>query len=62
LSPWNARELRAGRLVQLLPDHPPPEQGLHGLYLPGRHLSAKVHSFVDFLVDRFWGEPAWDRA
>ena len=43
-------DLRAGRLVRLLPDYP-----------PGRHLSAKVRSFVDFLVARFGGEPAWDR-
>jgi len=42
-------DLRAGRLVRLLPDYPPPEQGLHALYPPGRHLSAKVRSFVDFL-------------
>jgi len=55
-------DLRAGRLVRLLPDHPPPEQGLHALYPPGRHLSAKVRSFVDFLVDRLGGEPAWDHA
>jgi DNA-binding transcriptional LysR family regulator len=55
-------DLRAGRLVRLLPNHPPPEQGLHALYPPGRHLSAKVRSFVDFLVNRFSGEPAWDRA
>ena len=54
-------DLRAGRLVRLLPDYPPPEQGLHALYPPGRHLSAKVRSFVDFLVARFGGEPAWDR-
>ena len=53
-------DLRAGR--RLLPDYPPPEQGLHALYPPGRHLSAKVRSFVDFLVARFGGEPAWDRA
>ena len=37
-------DLRAGRLVRLLPDYPPPEQGLHALYPPGRHLSAKVRS------------------
>jgi DNA-binding transcriptional LysR family regulator len=54
-------DLRAGRLVRLLPDYPPPEQGLHALYPPGRHLSAKVRCFVDFLVARFGGEPAWDR-
>jgi len=45
----------------LLPDYPPPEQALYALYPPGRHLSAKVRSFVDFLVCRFGGEPAWDR-
>jgi len=55
-------DLRAGRLVRLLPDYPPPEQGLHALYPPGRHLSAKVRSFVDFLVARFGGEPVRDRA
>ena len=55
-------DLRAGRLVRLLPDYPPPEQGLHALDPPGRHLSAKVRSFVDFLVARFGGEPVRDRA
>jgi len=55
-------DLRSGRLVRLLPDYPPPEQGLYALYPPGRHLSAKVRSFVDFLIARFAGEPAWDRA
>ena len=54
-------DLRAGRLVRLLPDYPPPEQALHALYPPGRHLSAKVRSFVDFLVARFGSEPVWDR-
>jgi DNA-binding transcriptional LysR family regulator len=56
------QDLRTGRLVRLLPDFPPPEQALHALYPPGRHLSAKVRSFVDFLVARFGGEPTWDRA
>jgi DNA-binding transcriptional LysR family regulator len=55
-------DLRGGRLVRLLPDFPTPEQALHALYPPGRHLSAKVRSFVDFLVARFGGEPMWDRA
>jgi DNA-binding transcriptional LysR family regulator len=55
-------DLRSGRLVRLLPDYPPPEQALHALYPPGRHLSAKVRSFVDFLVARFGGEPEWDCA
>jgi DNA-binding transcriptional LysR family regulator len=55
-------DLRSGRLVRLLPNYPPPEQALHALYPSGRHISAKVRSFVDFLVARFGGEPAWDRS
>jgi hypothetical protein len=35
-----------------------PVSGRYALYPPGRHLSAKVRSFVDFLVTRFGGEPA----
>jgi LysR substrate binding domain len=39
-------DLRAGRLVRLLPNHPPPEQGLHALYPPGQHLPTSVRSEV----------------
>ncbi len=53
-------DLRSGRLLRLLPQYPPPEQALYALYPPGRHLSAKVRSFVDFLVVRFGGQPTWD--
>ncbi|HKW54476.1 MAG TPA: LysR family transcriptional regulator [Stellaceae bacterium] len=55
-------DIRAGTLVRLLPDYTPPEVGLYAVYPPSRHLSAKVRSFVDFLVTRFGGEPEWDRA
>ncbi len=55
-------DLRAGALVRLLPAYTPPEGGLYAVYPPSRHLSAKVRSFVDFLVTRFGGEPDWDRA
>jgi DNA-binding transcriptional LysR family regulator len=55
-------DLRTGALVRLLPSFTPPEVGLYAVYPPSRHLSAKVRSFVDFLVARFGGEPAWDRA
>ncbi|RJS25822.1 LysR family transcriptional regulator [Corallococcus sp. H22C18031201] len=53
-------DVAAGRLVRLLPEYAPPEVGIHAVYPRGRHLSAKVRSFIDFLVDRFAGEPAWD--
>ncbi len=55
-------DLRAGTLVRLLPAYTPPEVGLYAVYPPSRHLSAKVRSFVEFLVTRFGGEPEWDRA
>jgi len=36
--------------------------GIYVLYPHNRHLSAKVRAFVDFLVERFGREPAWDCA
>jgi DNA-binding transcriptional LysR family regulator len=53
--------VQAGKLVTLLSDHAPPEAALYAVYPPGRHLSAKLRSFVDFLVARFGEEPEWDR-
>ena len=52
--------LRAGRLVTVLDDYVAPPLTLRALYPHSRHLSAKVRAFVDFLADRFAGEPAWD--
>jgi DNA-binding transcriptional LysR family regulator len=54
-------DIAAGRLVRLLPDYTPVETDLNVVYPPGRQLSAKVRSFVDFLAARFAGEPEWDR-
>src|SRR5256885_719681 len=52
--------LRAGRLVTVLDDYVAPPFTLRALYPHSRHLSAKVRAFVDFLAERFAGEPAWD--
>ncbi len=46
-------DLKAGRLERILPTHHWPDSAIHAVYPPGRHLSAKVRSFVDFLVERF---------
>lgn len=46
-------DLKAGRLKQLLPAYHWPDSAIHVVYPPGRHLSARVRSFVDFLVERF---------
>ncbi len=53
-------DLASGRLVPLLVDElPPRELPIHVVYASRRHLSAKVRSFVDFLVDRFASEALW---
>jgi len=44
-------DLRHGRLVELLPDYPGPEIGIHALYPSRKHLSAKVRTFVDYLAE-----------
>ena len=54
-------DIATGRLVELMPDYKPIETDLSLVYPPGRQLSAKVRSFVDFLAARFAGEPDWDR-
>lgn len=55
-------DLSAGRLVPIaLSGYEPPSVALYAVYPPGRHLSPKVRSFIDFLAKRFGEEPEWDR-
>jgi DNA-binding transcriptional LysR family regulator len=55
-------ELRAGRLVPLILDHPLLElPGIFAVYPSNRHPPAKVRAFVDFLAQRFGANPPWDR-
>lgn len=56
-------DLRAGHLVQLLPDHEPEVLGVHAIYLSRQHQPLALRLLVDFLAARFAGEPApWDVA
>jgi len=56
-------ELRAGRLVHLLPDHEPDVLGIHAIYLSRQHQPLALRLLVDFLAARFAGETApWDLA
>lgn len=56
-------DLRAGRLVPLLPDHEPDVLGIHALYLSRQHQPLALRMLVDFLAERFAGEEApWDLA
>lgn len=54
-----APEIRAGRLVRVLPDYQPPRSPISAVYPSRRHLSAKVRSFVDFLVERYARAQEW---
>lgn len=58
-----AEDLRAGRLVHLLPDHQPEVLGIHAIYLSRQHQPLALRLLVDFLAARFAGDPApWDLA
>ena len=50
-------DLESGRLVEVLGDYAQPEPSVHAIYPPGRHLSAKVRAFVDFLANHFKERP-----
>lgn len=54
------RLLADRRLVPILERFPIPERGIYAVWPHGRHLSAKVRTFVDFLAARFAPEPYWD--
>jgi DNA-binding transcriptional LysR family regulator len=54
------RDLAEGRLRRVLPRHEAPPIAIHAVRPQGRHLSAKVRSFIDFLVPRFGDGPEWD--
>ncbi|MFT3776508.1 MAG: LysR family transcriptional regulator [Minicystis sp.] len=54
-------DLRAGRLVPLLPGYRMPDIDVLAVYPSRRHLSAKVRVMVDFLAEAFKGTPPWDR-
>ncbi|MEC4595027.1 MULTISPECIES: LysR family transcriptional regulator [Nitrospirillum] len=53
-------DLRAGRLVPVLPDHRIPDIDILAVYPSRRHVSAKVRALIDFLADAFHGTPAWE--
>lgn len=46
-------DLRAGRLVALLPGYAAPPSPIYAVFPTRKHLSAKVRLFVDYLVERF---------
>ena len=47
-----AEDLKTGRLLCLLSDYVTAEAPIQALYLAGRHLSARVRTFLDFIAKR----------
>src|ERR671918_2323502 len=55
-------DVRAGRLVPLLQEFMPPPVPIYAVYPSRKHLSAKVRSFVEFLIARFAQAQDWSAA
>ncbi|KAA8998953.1 LysR family transcriptional regulator [Affinibrenneria salicis] len=55
------RYFRAGGVRPVLPGWEGEAMGLYALYPPARHLAHKVRALVDFLVQRYNGQPDWDQ-
>lgn len=56
-----AEEVRAGRLVRLLPEHRLPEGMMYASYLPNPTRPQCVQAFVHFLASELGDEPYWER-
>lgn len=55
-------DIRAGRLVRVLPDYADHGSDLFAIYLERRHLSPKTRAFIDMLTEHFGDVPPWERA
>jgi len=55
------REIEKGRLVHVMTEFGLPMLNAYAVYPQTRHLSRRVRAFIDFLIDRFSGEPCWDK-
>ncbi|CAM3852211.1 LysR family transcriptional regulator [Litorimonas haliclonae] len=51
--------VQSGKLEIVLPDYSWAEVTVYAVYPPTRHLSLRVRTWVDFLVERFKGTPPW---
>jgi len=53
-------DIKAGRLIQLLPKYALLELSIY-LVFPGRHhMAPKIRAFIDYMVKRMEGTPSWD--
>ena len=54
-------DIRAGRLIRLLPKYTHEKADLLAVYPDRRNLSPKVRAFIDFLTERFGPVPPWEQ-
>ncbi|MEL6195423.1 MAG: LysR substrate-binding domain-containing protein [Myxococcota bacterium] len=61
-SRWNSFEaLKAGRLVEVLPETPLlTESAIWALYPSRRFVPPKVRTMIDYLLENFWPVPPWE--
>ncbi len=50
-----------GKLECIMPDYTLPSLSAYAVYPQTRHLSKRVRTFIDYLVEQFKGKPRWDR-
>jgi DNA-binding transcriptional LysR family regulator len=55
-------EIESERLEPLLADYALPDVGIHVVRPPGAYVPGKVRVLIDILVERFGGQPVWDRS
>ena len=61
-STWHvAEDIRAGRLVEVLPDYPLVTTGVWAVMPQRRLVPPRVRVFVEFLAERFGEKPLWER-
>jgi DNA-binding transcriptional LysR family regulator len=53
--------LRAGNLRRVLKPFEPEPYAVYAIYPHSRYLAAKVRKLVDFLIERYRGQPHWDK-
>ncbi|MCY1213897.1 HTH-type transcriptional regulator DmlR [compost metagenome] len=60
-STWHVGgDLRAGRLVQVLPDFPMADTGIYAVMPQRRLVPPRVRAFVDYLAQEYGGNPPWE--
>ncbi len=55
------KEIGNGRLVHVMPEFTLPTLNAYAIYPQTRHLSRRVRTFINFLVESYSGEPYWDK-